>query len=94
MAYLTYLESKHLPAYGSEVLANAGVKPTWRLVLIDWLFQLKEQLKILPDTFFMAVALLDRYFDKLEDETVPKADVQKTGVIALFLAGKYEEIYP
>ena len=94
MAYLTYLESKHLPACGSEVLANAGVKPTWRLVLIDWLFRLKEQLKILPDTFFMGVALLDRFYDKLDDEIVPKADVQKTGVIALFLAGKYEEIYP
>ena len=94
MAYLTYLESKQLPACGSKVLANAGVKPSWRLVLIDWLFQVKENLGILPDTYFIAVALLDRFYDQLEDETIPKPDVQKTGIVALFLAAKYEEIYP
>lgn len=93
MAYLTYLEGKQLPASGAEVLANAGVKPSWRLVLVDWLYEVKERLGVLADTYFITIALLDRFYDQLEDK-IPKADVQKSGVVALFLAAKYEEIYP
>ena len=42
---------------------------------------------------YLAVGLLDRYFDRCETP-VPKADIQKVGVTALFIAAKYEEIYP
>ena len=93
IAYLAYLEEKQLPAFGPTILANAGVKPTWRLVLIDWLRDISEKLRLLSETFYMAVALLDRFYDQV-DEPVPKNQVQKTGVTALFLAAKFEEIYP
>ena len=48
---------------------------------------------VLNETFYLAVGLLDRYFDRCETP-VPKQDIQKVGVTALFIAAKYEEIYP
>ena len=93
VSYLAYLEEKQLPGFGINVLAKAGVKPTWRLVLIDWLRDISDKLRLLSETFYMAVALLDRFYDQV-DEPVPKNQVQKTGVTALFLAAKFEEIYP
>ena len=48
---------------------------------------------MLNETYYLAVGLLDRYFDRCEN-TVPKQDIQKVGVTALFIAAKYEEIYP
>ena len=41
----------------------------------------------------MAAGLLDRYFDSVKEQ-VAKQNVQKLGIVALFLAAKYEEIYP
>lgn len=47
--------------------------------------------KLLPETLFLTINLIDRYFSIFN---VLKSDVQLVGVAALLIATKYEEIYP
>lgn len=44
-------------------------------------------------TFFLAVSLMDRYF-KHKQETREIADLHIIGVTTMFVASKYEDIYP
>ena len=91
-AYLAYLDFKQKTESGPELLAKCGIKGSWRTVLLDWLHDIVHKCQLLNDTFYLAVGLLDRYLDNVD--SVPKKHVQKTGVVALFMAAKYEEIYP
>ena len=47
--------------------------------------------KLLPETLYLTINLIDRYFSIFN---VMKSDVQLVGVAALLIATKYEEIYP
>jgi cyclin B len=62
-----------------------------RTILIDWLVQVHLKFKLLSETLFMTVSLIDRFLDK---ERVTRDQLQLVGVAALFIASKYEEIYP
>ena len=62
-----------------------------RAVLIDWLVDVHHRFKMIPQTFFMAINLIDRY---LEQVPVARGRLQLIGLASLFLAAKYEEIYP
>ena len=94
IAYLAALEHRQLiQVSGTKLLEKCGINGSWRHVLLDWMYGvvLKCQLRI--DTYFMAAGLLDRYLDNV-DEPVPKQSIQKLGVVAIFIAAKYDEIYP
>ena len=62
-----------------------------REVLINWLVEIHQKFKLIPETLYMAVNLIDRIFVK---EKIKKSQLQCLGLAALFIAGKYEEIYP
>lgn len=47
--------------------------------------------RLLPETLFIAVNLLDRY---LSHQQMKKDDMQLLGITCLFISAKYEEIYP
>lgn len=66
--------------------------PKVRGRLINWCIEIHSQLKLLPETLYMTVAVIDRYFDQV---TVKKQrEVQLVAVGATLIASKYEEIYP
>ena len=65
--------------------------PKMRSVLVDWLVNVHHQFKLLPESLYMGVWLMDRFF---QAETVSKDKIQLVGVTAFFIATKYEEIYP
>ena len=44
-------------------------------------------------TFFLSVSLLDRFF-KGQQQSREVSDLHITGVTAMFIASKYEDIYP
>jgi cyclin B len=67
------------------------INETIRSTLIDWIIQIHYNFKLLPETLFLTVNLVDRY---LEKQVVSKRDVQLVGVAAMLIATKYEEIYP
>nr|XP_015798950.2 G2/mitotic-specific cyclin-B1 [Nothobranchius furzeri] len=87
--YLRQLEVEQnvRPTYlqGQEVTGNM------RAILIDWLVQVSLKFRLLQETMYMTVGIIDRF---LQDHPVPKKQLQLVGVTAMFLASKYEEMYP
>lgn len=61
-----------------------------RSILIDWLVEVHVKFKLLPETLFLTVNLIDRY---LELKKVMRQKLQLIGVTSMLIASKYEEIY-
>lgn len=64
-----------------------------RKILVDWLVDVHRKFKLRHETLFLAVNVLDRFL-ALTSDSVPKGKFQLFGVSCLFIAAKYEEIYP
>jgi cyclin B len=64
-----------------------------RLILVDWLVDVHRKFKLRSTTLFMAINILDRYM-QITSESIPKSKFQLLGITSLFIASKYEEIYP
>ena len=62
-----------------------------RSILVDWLVEVHLKFKLVPETLYLTVNLIDRY---LEREEVSRPKLQLVGVTSLLIASKYEEIYP
>lgn len=62
-----------------------------RCVLIDWLVEVHGKFKMVPESLYITVQIIDRY---LELKSIRRSKLQLVGVAALMIAGKYEEIYP
>lgn len=65
--------------------------PKMRSVLVDWLVNVHTQFRLLPETLYLAISVMDRFFSL---EVVGKDKIQLVGVTAFFVAAKFEEIYP
>jgi len=61
-----------------------------RAILVDWLVEVHAKFKLLPETIFLTINLIDRY---LQSEKVGRDKLQLVGVAAMLIATKYEEIY-
>nr|XP_057918542.1 G2/mitotic-specific cyclin-B1 [Doryrhamphus excisus] len=70
---------------GQEVTGNM------RAILVDWLVQVNLKFRLLQETMYMTVGIIDRF---LQEHPVRKNKLQLVGVTAMFLASKYEETYP
>ncbi|XP_053313909.1 G2/mitotic-specific cyclin-B1-like [Spea bombifrons] len=86
--YLRSLEEEQ--AIKLHYLEGQTINGNMRAILIDWLVQVHMRFKLLQETLFMTVAILDRF---LQVNPVPKKLLQLVGVTAMFVACKYEEIY-
>jgi Cyclin, N-terminal domain len=62
-----------------------------RSILVDWLVEVHLKFKLVPETLYLTVNLIDRY---LERQEVSRPKLQLVGVTSLLIASKYEEIYP
>lgn len=62
-----------------------------RAILVDWIISVHAKFKLLPETLYLTINLVDRYFSIFQ---VAKSEVQLVGVAALLISTKYEEIYP
>jgi len=83
-------ETKLLPP-SDYISRQPELNQKTRAVLVDWMVSVHRKFRLLPETLFMSVALVDRY---LAVKAVTRKQVQLVGVTTLFLAAKYEEIYP
>lgn len=61
-----------------------------RAILIDWLVDVHLKFKLLPESLFLTINLIDRYLSR---ERVGKEKLQLVGVTCMLIASKYEEIY-
>ena len=62
-----------------------------RSILVDWLVEVHLKFKLVPETLYLTINLIDRY---LERQEVSRPRLQLVGVTSLLIASKYEEIYP
>lgn len=63
-----------------------------RGVLIDWLNEVHHQFHLTLETFHMTVSIIDRYLQEVTQ--LSRKYLQLVGVTALFIASKYEDLYP
>lgn len=62
-----------------------------RTILIDWLVEVHAKYRLRPETLHLTVNLIDRYLTKMP---IMRKRLQLVGVVAMFIASKFEEISP
>ena len=89
-ANLRLAERKHRPSTVYMDSVQTDINATMRGILVDWLVEVAEEYKLVPDTLFLSVAYIDRC---LSTQVVQRAQLQLVGVTCMLIAAKYEEIY-
>ncbi|KAN0065938.1 G2/mitotic-specific cyclin [Thecaphora frezii] len=60
-----------------------------RGILVDWLIDVHAKFRLLPETLFLALNIIDRF---LSQRMITLSKLQLVGVTAMFIAAKYEEV--
>lgn len=71
--------------------SQTDINEKMRAILVDWLVDVHLKFKLLPETLFLTINIIDRY---LEQNQISRQKLQLVGVSAMLIAAKYEEIYP
>lgn len=90
MAYFKEIESKF--PLKETFLEGSKVTPKMRSLLVNWIVDVHYNFKMEPETLYLCVSIADRYMQL--NNTVDRSTYQLVGSTALFLASKYEEVYP
>ena len=83
-------EEKYLPD-PNYMAKQKDINHRMRAILIDWLIDVHLKYKMVPQTMYIAVNLIDRFLSMNETTRVK---LQLVGVTSMFISSKYEEIYP
>ena len=62
-----------------------------RSILVDWVVEVGEEFDVETETVHLAVNYIDRFLSYM---SVQRAKLQLVGTSSMFIASKYEEIYP
>lgn len=87
--YLHELERKTLPD-SQYIFKQKHLKPKMRSILVDWLVEMHSRFRLLPETLYLAINIMDRFMS-LEIVQIDKLQLLATG--SLFIAAKYEEVF-
>lgn len=87
--HMLTVEDLYLPIYG-YMKSQTDVNEKMRAILIDWLIEVHFKFKLLPETLFISVNIIDRYLERTD---IKRQRLQLLGVTAMWIACKYEEIY-
>ncbi|KAL2346803.1 hypothetical protein Fmac_000803 [Flemingia macrophylla] len=86
---VTELERKPHTNYNYMEKLQHDINPSMRGILVDWLVEVSEEYKLVPDSLYLTVNLIDRY---LSARFIQKQKLQLLGVTCMLIASKYEEI--
>merc|ERR1712121_58051 len=81
-----------LSAVKANHLLGCSINEKMRSVLVDWLVEVQIQFKLLQETLFSTISIVDRFLS-VEGMTITRSKLQLVGVAAMFLASKVEEVY-
>lgn len=87
--YLYQLEIKTLPSH-DYLSKQTYITYNMRDQLVDWMNEVHTKFRLLPETLFVAINIMDRFLSR---EIVQVNRLQLLGTASLFIASKYEEIY-
>ena len=88
---LKLIEYDDLPLKNYMNIIQEDINQKMRYILIDWLVEVHIKFNLLPETLFITINLIDRFLSK---KNIHRKYLQLLGITALFIACKYEEIYP
>ncbi|KAH8370018.1 hypothetical protein KR093_001892 [Drosophila rubida] len=83
-------EKKHRPK-PQYMRRQTDINHSMRTILVDWLVEVAEEYKLDTETLYLTVSYLDRFLSHM---SVKRAKLQLVGTAAMYVAAKYEEIYP
>jgi len=89
-AYLRTIE--HNFTVDADYLTSCPATGKMRTVLLDWLVDVQQQFKLLQETLYLTVSIIDRFMST-DGKDIKRNLLQLVGVTAMFLASKMEEIY-
>ncbi|KAI3628353.1 G2/mitotic-specific cyclin [Malassezia furfur] len=87
-AYMRQIELQCMPN-GDYMSMQRDLNWHLRGVLADWLIETHSKFRLLPETLFLALNVVDRF---LSLRTISLSKLQLVGVTSLFIAAKYEEV--
>ena len=61
--------------------------------MIDWMVEVLQAYHMSEQSFFIAVNILDRFFKKAR-KSLPSSELHLTGMVAMFISSKYEDLSP
>ncbi|PON50365.1 Cyclin [Trema orientale] len=87
--YLRAYEATNRPSIEFMERIQKDINASMRAMLIDWLVEVAEEYKLLPDTLFLTINYIDRY---LSGNVMKRRRLQLLGVACMMIAAKFEEI--
>ncbi|KAJ3081989.1 G2/mitotic-specific cyclin [Quaeritorhiza haematococci] len=86
--YMRELELQTMP---NPAYMDDQKELAWRMrgILVDWLIEVHHKFRLLPETLYLAINIIDRF---LSVRIVSLVKLQLVGVAAMFIAAKYEEV--
>ncbi|EOY16382.1 Cyclin A1,1 isoform 1 [Theobroma cacao] len=87
--HLRASEVKKRPSTDFMERIQKDINSSMRAILIDWLVEVAEEYRLVPDTLYLTVNYIDRY---LSGNVMNRQRLQLLGVACMMIAAKYEEI--
>ncbi|KAJ8505759.1 hypothetical protein OPV22_006645 [Ensete ventricosum] len=87
--HLRIAETKKRPSTDFMETIQKDINASMRSILIDWLVEVAEEYRLVPDTLYLTVNYIDRY---LSGNEINRQRLQLLGVACMLIAAKYEEI--
>jgi len=86
-----YLKELEIATMANPDYMDSQNELEWKMrgILVDWLLEVHTRFRLLPETLFLAVNIIDRF---LSTKIVQLDRLQLVGVTAMFIASKYEEV--
>lgn len=88
-ALLYTMECNNVAKFG-YLRIQSDINERMRAILIDWLTEVHLKFKLVAETLYLAVDIMDRYLEKVP---ITKLRLQLVGVTAMLIASKFEDIY-
>jgi len=85
------VETKFQPSQYIENGKQTQVSKKVRCTLVDWMLEVHRKFKLKQETLFLAVNILDRF---LSARGVAKDKLQLVGATCIFVASKWEDMWP
>jgi len=87
--HLRQLETEY--CIKSNYMDGYQIRPTMRTILVDWLVDVHGRFKMLQETLYLTVAVMDSFLQV--DSTITRRDLQLVGITAMLIAAKFEETW-
>lgn len=76
-------------------MSQHRVSKDYRTKMVDWMVEVCTSFKCSARTYFLAVKFFDNYLRRQQGrKVVDNSEIHGVGVTAMYLASKFEDIYP